>query len=116
MLCLSAVIWATWKIRNKICSEKIEIIFSSIAFMHYWAGMHSEDTQKMISMGVNLMVSTTMNLMRRRGDTAVPLTIWEVESEDDDEEASEDKGRTMINAVCGEPVGSFGQWFWGDLV
>jgi hypothetical protein len=68
-----------------------EIIFSIVAFMRYWAGMHSKDTQRMISMGVNLMVNTTMKLMRRRGDIVIPLTIREVESEDDDGETSEDK-------------------------
>jgi hypothetical protein len=75
---LAAVIWATWKIRNRICFEKVdlknifEVIFSVFALMHYWVGMHSEETQKMISMAVNLMVNTTMKLMRRRGDTTVP--------------------------------------------
>jgi hypothetical protein len=52
--------------------------------------MHSEETQKMISMGVNLMVNTTMKLMRR-GDAVVPLMIREVESNTDDEEILEDR-------------------------
>jgi hypothetical protein len=39
MLGSAAVCWATWKIRNKICFEKIhikdpgEIFFSAVAFM-----------------------------------------------------------------------------------
>jgi hypothetical protein len=48
--------------------------------------MHSEDTQRIISMRVNLMMNTAMKLMRRRGDASVPLTIREVESEDDEME------------------------------
>lgn len=92
MFGLATVMWATWKICNRICLDKIplnnvfEVIFSAVAFMRYWAGMHSEDTQRMISMGVNLMVNTAMKLMRRRGDASVPLTIREVESEDDEME------------------------------
>jgi hypothetical protein len=48
--------------------------------------MHSEDTQRMISMDVNLIVNTTVKLMRRRRDAAVPMMIREVESEDEDGE------------------------------
>jgi hypothetical protein len=48
--------------------------------------MQSEDTQKMISMGVNLMVSTAMKLMCKRSDSAVPLTIRGMDQEDDDDE------------------------------
>jgi hypothetical protein len=48
--------------------------------------MQSEDTQKMISMGVNLMVSTVMKLMCKRSDSAVPLTIRGMDQEDDDDE------------------------------
>jgi hypothetical protein len=59
--------------------------------MHYWTDMHSEETQRMILMGVNLMVSTSMNLTRRRSDVAVPLIIKEVESEDEDGEEAVDE-------------------------
>jgi membrane protein implicated in regulation of membrane protease activity len=57
MFGLAALMWATWKIRNRICFDKVplksvfKIIFSVVSFMHYWAGMHSEDTQRMISIG-----------------------------------------------------------------
>jgi hypothetical protein len=53
--------------------------------------MHSEETQRMILMGVNLMVSTSMNLTRRRSDVDVPLIIKEVESEDEDGEEAVDE-------------------------
>jgi hypothetical protein len=95
MFGLAAVIWATWKIQNRICFEKVdlknifEVIFSAFALMRYWAGLHLEETQKMISMGVNLMVNTAMKLMRR-GNTVVPLTTREMESNAYDEEISED--------------------------
>jgi hypothetical protein len=37
------------------------------------------------------MVNTAMKLMRRRGDIAIPLTIREVESDDDDGETLDDE-------------------------
>jgi hypothetical protein len=37
------------------------------------------------------MVNTAMKLMRRRGDVAIPLTIREVESDDDDGETLDDE-------------------------
>jgi hypothetical protein len=44
--------------------------------------MQSEDTQRMISMGVNLMVNTAMKLMRERSNSAVPLTSRDVAQEE----------------------------------
>jgi hypothetical protein len=62
-----------------------EATFSVVSFMRYWAGMQLEDTQRMISMGVNLMVNTAMKLMRGRSNSAVPLTIRDVAQEEDEE-------------------------------
>jgi hypothetical protein len=91
MFGLAAICWATWKIRNIICFEKVllrnifEATFSVVSFMRYWAGMQSEETQRMISMGVNLMVNTAMKLMRGRSNSAVPLTIRDVAQEEGEE-------------------------------
>jgi hypothetical protein len=88
---LAAIYWATWKIHNRICFEKVllrnvfEATFSVVSFMRYWTGMQSEDTQRMISMGVNLMVNTAMKLMHGRSNSAVPLTIRDVAQEEDEE-------------------------------
>jgi hypothetical protein len=92
MFGLAAICWVTWKIHNRIRFEKIpprnvlEVTFSAITFMRYWVGMQLEDTQKMISLGINLMVSMIMKVMRRRSDSTVPLTIRGMDQEDDEEE------------------------------
>jgi hypothetical protein len=45
MFGLAAICWATWKIRNTICFEKVllrnvfEATFSVVSFMRYWIGM-----------------------------------------------------------------------------
>jgi hypothetical protein len=45
MFGLAAICWATWKIRNRICFEKVllrnvfEATFSVVSFMRYWVGM-----------------------------------------------------------------------------
>jgi hypothetical protein len=59
--------------------------------------MQSEDTQKMISMDVNLMVSTAMKLMCKRSESAVPLTTRGVDQEDDDDEENSWSGWKRIH-------------------
>jgi hypothetical protein len=69
MLGLSAICWAIWKAKNKVCFEKkvlknpLEIIISACALMCYWAGLYSESPQKMIKDGVNLMMKTAIRLI-----------------------------------------------------
>jgi hypothetical protein len=81
MFGLAAICWATWKTRNKICFDKIhiqsvcEIIFYAMALMWYWAGLHPKETQRMIDIGVNLMMKTSMRLVRRRIDAPTTLMI-----------------------------------------
>jgi hypothetical protein len=51
MLGLATVCWATWKIMNRACFDKIqikntnEILLYACALMKYWAGLYPEDTQ-----------------------------------------------------------------------
>jgi hypothetical protein len=48
MFGLVAICWATWKIHNRICFEKVllrnifEATFSAVFFMRYFTGMQSE--------------------------------------------------------------------------
>jgi hypothetical protein len=71
-----------WKTRNRICFDKIhikivcEIIFFAIALMHYWSGLHREETQRMIDIGVNLMMKTAMRLVIRRTGRTIPMVVW----------------------------------------
>jgi hypothetical protein len=49
MLGLPAVCWAIWKAQNRVCFNRkplkhvSEIVFSTLAFMNYWAGLHPEE-------------------------------------------------------------------------
>jgi hypothetical protein len=74
-----------------ICFDKIllrnvgEILFYAIALMRHWAGLHLEETQRMIDVGVNLMMRTTMHLVRRRTATPTSLRIRDVAEDDEDD-------------------------------
>jgi hypothetical protein len=53
-------------------------LFYAIALMRCWAGLHPEETQRMIDVGVNLMMKTAMCLVRRRIATPISLRIPDV--------------------------------------
>jgi hypothetical protein len=95
MFGLAAVCWATWKTRNRICFDKIiirnvsEILFYAIALMRYWTGLHPEETQRMIDVGVNQMMKTAMRLVRRTA-TPTSLRIRDVADDEGDEENNSD--------------------------
>jgi hypothetical protein len=72
-----------------------EILFYAIALMRYWAGLHPEETQRMIDVGVNLMMKTAMRLVRRRTATPTSLRIQDVA---EDEEGDENKSDAEANA------------------
>jgi hypothetical protein len=71
LLGLAAVCWAVGKVRNNVCFEKkcinnpIDILFSSYAFMRYWAGLYPEITKKMIEAGVNMMMKTAFQVIKK---------------------------------------------------
>jgi hypothetical protein len=54
---------------NRACFDKIllknpnEILLYACALMKYWAGLYPEDTQQLISSGVDVMMKTTMHLL-----------------------------------------------------
>jgi hypothetical protein len=79
MFGLATVCWATCETKNRICFDKIilwnvgEILFYAIALMRYWVGLQPEETQRMIDVGVNLMMKTAMRFVRRR--TATPTSL-----------------------------------------
>jgi hypothetical protein len=70
-------------------------LFYAIALMRYWAGLHPEETQRMIDVGVNLMMKTAMRLVRRRTATPTSLRIQDVA---EDEEGDENKSDAEANA------------------
>jgi hypothetical protein len=99
MLGLSAICWVVWKARNKLCFEKkpvrapMEIIFAACSFMRYWAWLYLEDTQSMISAGVETMMRVAMKIMKKgaqpRRDLMIggrPARIIEEEDEDQADE------------------------------
>jgi hypothetical protein len=82
--------WVTWKTRNKTYFENIhiknvcEVLFFVIAIMRYWAGLHPQVTQRMINIGINLVMKTVMRLMMRWTDVATILMIRDVADEDEE--------------------------------
>lgn len=63
MMGLPPICWSI-KARNKACFEKVyirhpgEIIYVVCTFIRYCAGLYSEESQKMINSGVELMMKT----------------------------------------------------------
>jgi hypothetical protein len=103
MLGLAAICWAIWKARNKTCFEKklirdpCDIMFSACSFIHYWAGLYSEETQVVIRSGVETMMRTAFRILGGRARPAAPLMIMEgtaghqaVTSEDEASREDED--------------------------
>jgi hypothetical protein len=93
MLCVAAICWAIWKVRNMTCFEKkdvnnpIEIVFSACSLMRYWAGLYPEHSQQVISEGVELMIRTTIKLLGKQSKKPRLLLTGERLSYD-----SEDQG------------------------
>jgi hypothetical protein len=93
MLGLAAFCWTIWKTRNGVCFEKkrinnpIEILFSTCAFMRYWAGMYLEVTKKMIKAGVNVMMKMAAQILKREAHQAAApvLRIRGADPEADDD-------------------------------
>jgi hypothetical protein len=59
-----------------------EIIFYAIALMRYWSGLHPEETQRMIDVGVNLMMKTAMHLVKRT-TTPTSMRIWDMAEDEE---------------------------------
>jgi hypothetical protein len=93
MLGLAAVCWTIWKARNGICFEKkcinnpIEILFLACAFMKYWADLYPEITKKMIETGVNLMMKTVMQMIKKETHQTTPTLMIRDVGADAEEDA-----------------------------
>lgn len=93
---LAAIIWATWKTRNRCCFDKksinhpCEILFYACSFMRYWAGLYSSEMQEVIAAGVNTMMKTAMNLIGNQGRRAPVLLIKNAEAPAEEEEGSDE--------------------------
>jgi hypothetical protein len=93
MLRLAAICWAIWKTRNGVCFEEksinnpIEILFMACSFMRYWAGLYPEITKKMIEAGVNVMMKTAFQIIKREAHQAAApmLMIRDFDPEADDD-------------------------------
>jgi hypothetical protein len=68
--------------------------------MQYWAGLYPEDTQKMISAGVELMMKMTLRLLGKNDGGARVLMLKEVE-DSWDEEATDDSDDEDLGGVAG---------------
>jgi hypothetical protein len=76
-----------------------EILFYAIALMRYWAGLHPEQTQQMIDVGVNLMMKMAMRLVRRRTATPTSLRIRDVAEGGEEDENVSDAGADASGAA-----------------
>jgi hypothetical protein len=83
MLGLDVICWAIWKTRNMVWFEKkmlanpINIIFFACAFIRYWAGLYSQETQRLIKDGVEVMMTTALKLIRKQENRKQVPTLEE---------------------------------------
>jgi hypothetical protein len=75
-----------YALTKKLLGILVTSFFSACAFMKYWSGLYSVDTQKMIKEGVDLMLKTANKLVGRKGRASNVLLLK------DKEAASEDEG------------------------
>jgi hypothetical protein len=81
MLGLAAIYFAIWKTRNCVCFDKkhinnpIEILFSACAFMLYWVGMYPKTTKKEIEVGVNMLMKTATQLIKKDPPKTAPVLM-----------------------------------------
>lgn len=77
MLGLAAICWAIWKARNKTCFENIQIknphdiIFSACLFMRYWSGLYPDGDQDLIKEGVETVMQTSIELLKKTHEAQV---------------------------------------------
>jgi hypothetical protein len=62
-------------------------LFYACALLQYWACLYPEDTQKMIAIGVELMMKTALRLLGKNGGGAQVLALKDAEDDKDDEDS-----------------------------
>jgi hypothetical protein len=86
MLGVASICWAMWKTQNRSCFEKKhiknEIIYTSCVFIRYWGGLYPEDTQRVITAGIDGV--ERLKLLRKQGGAAPTLLIKDKAGEDDE--------------------------------
>jgi hypothetical protein len=96
MVGLAAICWVIWKGQNRVCFEKkhlrspSELVYSTCAFLRYWAGLQAEESQKLIVSRVDLMMRTAMKLLGKKSVPSNQLTIRDVAHDDEDEDVGGD--------------------------
>jgi hypothetical protein len=50
-------------------------LFSACSFIRYWVGLYPEITKKMIETGVNMMMKTTFQMIKKESRQAAPTLI-----------------------------------------
>jgi hypothetical protein len=79
-----------------VCFEKKqlrnpgELVYSTCAFLWYWAGLQAEDTQQLIISGVDLMMRTAMKLLGTKSGPKTQLTIRDAAQDEEDGNADGD--------------------------
>jgi hypothetical protein len=53
----------------------VNLLYSVCSFLCYWAGLQSEETQKLINSGVDMMVGVAVKLLGKKNEdrSKVPL-------------------------------------------
>jgi hypothetical protein len=96
MVGLAAICWVIWKGRNRVCFEKKqwrnpgELVYSTCAFLWYWAGLQAEDMQQLIVSGVDLVMRTAMKLLGKKSGPKTQLTIRDAAQDEEDGNADGD--------------------------
>lgn len=68
----AAFCWATWKARNKACSEgkllrnPVEIVCHACALIHFWAGLFAGEDKDVMIDGVNAMLKIAVKLLAKQ--------------------------------------------------
>lgn len=69
---LAAVIWATWKIRNRACFEKklikspTEIVCYASVFLNYWAGLQKKQEKDDLQEGAKILQQNAIAVHPRK--------------------------------------------------
>ncbi|PNT77248.1 hypothetical protein BRADI_1g59951v3 [Brachypodium distachyon] len=68
---LAAIVWATWKCRNRVTFENyklkspFEIVFAAYAYLMSWAGLQKGTDVELLKEGTKKLVYNAQDLMRK---------------------------------------------------
>jgi L-asparaginase/Glu-tRNA(Gln) amidotransferase subunit D len=97
---MAAIYWAIWKTRNNSCFERKtlknpnNLIFLDVAFLKYWAGLHSNPDSTQLQQGANALLNLALGAGTRgsAADTGVRRLTNQADGdmEVDEEEDADD--------------------------